>query len=160
MLIIIKDNQFNIKESKDLIKIFNEAPDKKTHTVNEQGAKISEVIINSKKLPNIILDKFKAVIEPYNLEVNWLNICKWPVGAYQPKHLDNSGESGLPDPVFTSIHYLNDDYKGGETYFEDGVKVEPKLGRGLYFSGMEYKHGVRTVHMKPRYTLATWYKKR
>jgi predicted 2-oxoglutarate/Fe(II)-dependent dioxygenase YbiX len=59
----------------------------------------------------------------------------------------------------SSILYLNDDYEGGETNYEDGTIFKPKKGRLLFFDGKYHKHGVNKVRNNIRYTVATWYKK-
>ena len=35
---------------------------------------------------------------------------------------------------------------------------KPKKGRGLFFDGKYYKHGVTKVENEIRYVIATWYK--
>ena len=73
-------------------------------------------------------------------------------GSIHNLHLDQA----RPTTVMTSITYLNDDYDGGETFFEDGLSVKPKLGRSLFFDGLAYKHGVNACG-GDRFVLAIWY---
>jgi len=88
-------------------------------------------------------------------QINWMQIVKWPIGAFQLHHIDQS----QPDISMSSILYLNDDYEGGETNYEDGTIFKPKKGRLLFFDGKYHKHGVNKVRNNIRYTVATWYKK-
>ena len=55
------------------------------------------------------------------------------------------------------IIYLNDNFSGGETYFEDGTKFSPVKGRALFFDGNYYKHGVKSVDHGDRYVVAGWF---
>ena len=57
-----------------------------------------------------------------------------------------------------SVVYLNDNYKGGQTFIDDGTVIEPVQGRGLFFDGVHYRHGVFTVKKNVRYTLTAWFK--
>ena len=59
--------------------------------------------------------------------------------------------------TITSLIYLNDSFRGGETYLDDGTVIEPKKGRILFFDGKYFKHGVNTTHGE-RYVLSTWYR--
>jgi hypothetical protein len=61
-----------------------------------------------------------------------------------------------PSVVYASIAYINDDYNGGELFFENlNLKIKPKAGTLLFFPGNEeYKHGVEAVLDGPiRYVL-------
>jgi hypothetical protein len=42
--------------------------------------------------------------------------------------------------------------------FEEGTLIVPKIGRTLVFNGQTYKHGVKKIIKKDRFTLAIWYK--
>jgi len=73
-------------------------------------------------------------------------------GTSHGLHVDDARTS----TVMTSITYLNEDYKGGETFFEDDFAVPPKLGRSLFFDGRAFRHGVNEIKGN-RFTLAIWY---
>ncbi len=45
---------------------------------------------------------------------------------------------------FSFLIYLNDDYTGGETYFEEGITVTPELGDALLFRH-PLKHEGKTI---------------
>ena len=88
-----------------------------------------------------------------NFTPDWGEIVKWTNNSYQQLHFDDSSDITKN----TSITYLNNDYDGGETYFEDGTIIKPKTGRTVIFDGKKYKHGVNKVN-GVRYTLPVWYK--
>ncbi len=90
-----------------------------------------------------------------NCEIHKLQVVKWPNNCSQGLHYDKT----LSKTVYSSIGYLNDEYMGGQTFFEEGTIFKPIKGRVLFFDGMKYKHGVTPVKNGPRYTLASWYKR-
>ena len=99
--------------------------------------------------------KLNVISKQYGAEVDWFDIVKWPMGSEQNLHFDDAKK----DTVLSSITYLNDNFKGGQTYFEDGTTFKPKMGRSLFFDGQYYKHGVKAVKKNTRYVVAAWYKK-
>ena len=90
-----------------------------------------------------------------NGELDWCHVVKWDKGAHMNPHLDTAKE----DTVLTSLVYLNDDYRGGETYFMDGTVFEPKKGRALFFDGKYFVHGVNKTK-GIRYVLSSWYREK
>ncbi len=83
---------------------------------------------------------------------NRCQIVSWPNESWQALHYDMA----VPSTVCTSITYLNEDFEGGQTYFEDGTIIQPKIGRMVTFDGQKYKHGVKEIKGH-RYTLPMWY---
>ena len=79
----------------------------------------------------------------------------WPEEATQAIHIDKARTT----TALTSITYLNDNFEGGETYFENGISVKPKKGKTVFFDGMKYPHGVHPVRNGKRFVLANWYSK-
>jgi len=68
-------------------------------------------------------------------------------------HFDEARES----TNLTSITYLNEGYLGGETAFDNGVIIKPKIGKTVFFDGKKYLHGVNPVTKGKRFVLAIWY---
>ena len=118
--------------------------------------------------PLSITDSWKDVHEKLNGQARDINnsvtdyvqIVRWPVGSSQPSHHDIAHEH----TTLTSIVYLNEDFGGGETYFTDGLVIEPRIGRAVFFDGQFYEHGVNTIRLlsgpfgNERYTISAWYK--
>ena len=102
-------------------------------------------------ITNKITDKCK--IFDNNIEIENLEIVKWPFNSRLNYHIDDDLED-----VFAAILYLNDNFWGGQTAF-DTFQINPKIGRLLIFSNRHYKHSVRRVKFNSRYTLAAWYVK-
>jgi len=88
-------------------------------------------------------------------------IMRWPIGVPQDMHIDvmarDDGKCTIPFTDFASILYLNDDFEGGETYFEGGEEIKPQEGMVAVFEGMKYWHGVNAATGKDRYTVPIWY---
>lgn len=82
-----------------------------------------------------------------------LQFTYWSPNSLQDLHFDNTRET----TVLTSITYLNDDYEGGETYFENGIVIKPKKGKTVFFDGKRHKHGVNKIIQGNRYVCAFWY---
>jgi len=92
---------------------------------------------------------------PEKITVDWCEVVAWPQGSSQAVHHDTASL----ETVFTSITYLNSDYRGGRTFIVDDIEVVPKVGRTVAFDGNHYLHGVTEVAGNFRYTLAIWYKR-
>ena len=77
-----------------------------------------------------------------------------------PLHVDRNEEHG--DLFhFSSLIYLNDDYKGGELFFIENKKEKKyklkALSCMIFPSGKEYTHGVKKILKGKRYTIPSWY---
>lgn len=101
-------------------------------------------------LRNKLINKAKLI---NGSTIDWFHIVKWIPSHGQQLHYDLADET----TTLTSIIYLNDDFEGGETYFEDGTTFTPKVGRALYFDGNYHKHGVKPITNGTRYTVSAWY---
>ena len=56
----------------------------------------------------------------------------------------------------TTQLYLNDDFKGGSTMFED-IEVKPEAGKLIIFSNSQHLHYVSKVEEAERFVLSFWY---
>ena len=112
------------------------------------------------KLTQTIEDYFKPEDTQY---VDFTDVVKWQEGDYMDLHGDNAYyPSGEPNYVshrtFTGVIYLNDNYKGGETFFVNDKEYKPKAGTLIaYPSTIEYAHGVKEIKEGTRCTLAVWF---
>ena len=103
----------------------------------------------SKKINNLAIKINDSVID-------WIETVKW----YSPcpgksLHVDDASE----ETTLSCVIYLNDDYGGGQTYFEDGTLIMPKAGRALFFEGRQHRHGVTNLDYGTRYNISCWLKK-
>jgi hypothetical protein len=149
-MIIIEDDFLTIAETQSLISYFENNEDKWRSWNGgyklEFDATFAELgqMINS-----YIYPKFEA-------RIHWGSIVRWSTHTSQPLHIDC--DSGNAPTVLTSIMYLNDTFKGGQTYLEDGTIFAPKRRRALFFDGATIKHGVKEITEGIRYTLGLWYR--
>ena len=106
-------------------------------------------------LENNFLD-IKNKFNKFNnkFEIDWWYVVQWPTGSYQAFHKDTHYDK----TKLTSITYLNDDFKGGETLFSDGTKITPYPGKTVFFDGQYFEHSVSTILKNTRYALSCWYK--
>lgn len=105
-------------------------------------------------LPDDILNKLQEYAKYLkNSQIDWCHVVKWGDKSSMHSHYDKTSDK----TTITSLIYLNDNFRGGETYLDDGTVIEPKKGRILFFDGKYFKHGVNTTHGE-RYVLSTWYR--
>ena len=146
MIIFIKDNFITKQDCDWAIE---------TYKKNQHKAK-SFRDVYPLEVPIRFLPKLnKQSFELNRSQVDWAEIVRWPIGSHQSLHFDNAKDN----TTLASIVYLNENFEGGQTYYEDGTTIQPVTGRGLFFDGIFYKHGVKEVSKNIRYVVATWYKK-
>ena len=106
--------------------------------------------LNTKKLNGLL----NFTVKKINAKafVSYFQIVKWPVGEFQGPHKD------MEYHCYSSIIYLNDDFKGGETVI-DGTVIKPKQGLMVLFTGNKLIHSVNKVEKGIRYTMPCWYLK-
>jgi hypothetical protein len=151
MISLIKDEFISKDNCKKLIKLYKNNKNKVKKFRN-----VFPLALDINKDLNVeLINKIHYVSAIINNSViDWAQIVYWPKGSFQNLHLDNASK----ETTLSSICYLNDGFKGGQTYFEDGTIFSPKTGRALFFDGKYYLHGVKEVLSKDRYVLAIWYK--
>jgi hypothetical protein len=104
---------------------------------------------------DFLVKKIETTSKLFNSKIDWFEIVKWPINSKQDLHFDKAND----ETNLSSIIYLNQNFKGGQTYYEDSTSIQPISGRGLFFDGNFYKHGVKKVEKNTRYVVATWCKK-
>ena len=124
---------------------------------------------NVKKMMHIFRQKtVQAISKLFNEQYVFLefwDIVYWGEGIEMPSHADNIKPDRTPNLCpqrdYSSICYLNHDYKGGHTYFTyENKTCIPEKGKIIFYpSGLQFTHGVSKVIKGDRYTLASWYTK-
>lgn len=119
----------------------------------------------------ILLDKTQTKIKnsiekSYGLdkEINadLIQLVRWFPGNLQSAHADdmtNSNAKGFSHREYGAILYLNEDYKGGHTFYPQyDFEVIPKSGMLAVHPGTpDYLHGVTKVEEDMRYTIASFW---
>ena len=151
MITLIADNLLSQSECNMLIDYY-----KKNENFSKKFRDVYPLALKTKD-PNInfLETKLNFISKNFNSEIDWFEIVKWPINSKQDLHIDDASK----DTILSSITYLNDDFTGGQTHYEDGTTFKPKKGRSLFFNGTYYKHGVTPVSKNTRYVVASWYKK-
>lgn len=115
------------------------------------------------------IDLGAAISRFYNVDSVYpetIHLVKWNTGNSLGVHADNAWIGSnkphySPNRNFSTTFVLNEEFEGGQFYFQNGEKqsVFPaRLGWGNVFgAGPEYAHGVTEITSGTRYTLAIWY---
>ena len=82
------------------------------------------------------------------------HLVRWQTGESMPMHADHANGQ-FPERDWTAVIFLNDDYEGGQHYFEEG-EIEPERGMLILHKGGTRLHGVREVSGCNRYTFVCW----
>jgi len=88
-----------------------------------------------------------------DLKIDWAELKKQQKGSHHQFHYDNASKR----TCLASITYLNT-LSSGRTVFKDGLEIEPRAGRSIWFDGKLYFHGVSKTD-EDRYTIPCWYYK-
>jgi len=103
----------------------------------EKGRHNKEIFTEDETIKNIITSKIPKCLN--KLDVNAISeifeFYKYEIGDFIKPHTDSSVKlANGYNSNYTAIVYLNDNYFGGETYFEnENVKIKPELGALLLF---------------------------
>lgn len=152
MIVLIKDNFLSKDVCVSLINYFENSKEKHKHGTTT----FIDLNVNKNFKEIKLKNKHNTISNLINNSViDWIQIVKWEKNSYQDLHFDKTSEN----TTLSSICYLNDDYEGGQTYFENDTIFKPKQGRVIFFDGNYYHHGVKKIEKGTRYTLAAWYMK-
>lgn len=83
------------------------------------------------------------------------SILKYGIGQNFVNHVDDHFEG--PRRI-SHVHYLNDNYEGGEIEFPRfNITYKPKANESIFFpSGYVYNHSVHPVISGERYAIVSW----
>ena len=95
-----------------------------------------------------------------DIQLDYCGVIRWPTGTFMKPHYDKS-DMYSPNTLAAFL-YLNDDYIGGHTQFDNldesvWFDVRPKSGKLLIFSNREYLQHVSKVESGTRYVLSFWF---
>lgn len=156
----IIDNYLSDKECNEIINIINCLDkDKKLKFFN---ANTEVLVAPETEKSNNYLSKITETLKTLFLD-NSIYLAEgffsfWRTGAWAGLHQDN--HEGYENLKYSSIIYLNDNYKGGEIQFPElNFSYKAKKGDGIFFpcTEPEHKHLVTKVTQGTRYTIASWY---
>ena len=87
--------------------------------------------------------------------IDYAAVVRWPSGTFMKEHTDPPRPGQKPN-LFAALVYLNDNFTGGYTQFEENV-VKPEIGKLLLFSNSHYKHSVSKIEGSERFALSIWF---
>jgi prolyl 4-hydroxylase len=131
----------------------------------------TDMLVFDKKAADIMMDVNtrcqQAIKETFNLDEIYpdlLQVIRWFPGMSQTPHADdmsNTNITGHSHRLFGSVLYLNDNYKGGHTYYPNfNFDITPKSGTlAFHPANVEHLHGVTEVKESIRYTIASFWTK-
>jgi hypothetical protein len=120
----------------------------------EKAQKIIDIIVNS--MTDVCKDfaKDKGVTEKVNLSP-YIGINKYKPGTFMGGHYDQ--QEGDLRLKYSLVAYLNDDYEGGELYFDKfNLKIKPRAGDLYLFpSTYLFSHASLPVTEGTKYSIVT-----
>ena len=127
----------------------------KNHGASYHGGNI-DVVIPS--LEDKVVSSINALCKSFDdsAELDYVGVVRWPVGTFMKPHVDDNNVHN-PD-VFAAMLYLNDDFVGGHTLFEQ-YDIKPEVGKLIVFSNSQLLHYVSKVEDSERFVLSFWYKR-
>jgi len=156
-MILIKDNFLSPTECNKLVRLYK----KNKHLMckwpeNDPGPCSYLMSITEASDPFIMkmVLRIEAYAQTYfdpDLKIDWAELKKQQKGSSHQFHYDTARERTR----LASITYLNT-LSSGKTVFKDGLEIEPRAGRSIWFDGQLYFHGVSTTD-EDRYTIPAWY---
>ena len=126
------------------------------------GGNVDPIDLNSttayrnEELFNRVINSVTDLCKTFESEIvlDYVGVVRWPIGTYMKPHVDDNNVH-RPD-VFAAMLYLNDDFKGGSTVFEN-IEIKPKKGKLVIFSNSQHLHYVSKVEEAERFVLSFWY---
>jgi hypothetical protein len=150
-MIYVDENFLSMDECGYFVKLFLE---NKNKTREYRSTKILSTKLLYDKSLDASLQKITnkvRILFDVDCTLNNSQLVLWPSGSYQNPHYDPPGD------LCACIIYLNDNYNGGSTSFNENLKIKPEVGKCLIFSNSQYLHWVEKITEGNRYTLSTWF---
>lgn len=131
-----------------------------TDAINKENEAIKTVI----NFSNSLNENFKPYLDDYLnhygitvSEQEPFGLLKYGKGQKFDRHIDDGMRFVRKVSL---VYYANDDYSGGEIYFDQfDVKISPQKNQLLLFpSNYIYTHSVNEVLEGTRYSIVSWYR--
>lgn len=134
---------------------FDDNPYWSNRTINYSRINDTEIkkLIESNRIDRTLMIRMLFDTDYYP---DYTDLVYWNDGLNMDSHCDNLNHFYYRK--VSTVLYLNDSYKGGETFFTNqNVQIVPKIGKLVaYPSSGDYSHGVNRVE-GDRYTFPMWF---
>ncbi len=162
-LIYVEENFISPSECQELIDLSKSNKDEAPYGSEDRGGNTYLTHVDGLYLEmekNDIVEKVTTLCESFDDRVllDYAGVVRWPVGTFMKPHIDPSRPNQEPD-LFAAVLYLNDDFVGGYTAFEE-CEIKPETGKLLVFSNSIYKHHVTKIEGAERFALSIWYNRK
>ena len=126
-------------------------PKKNPKWVNIEGS-----LHRTDKLFGSVINNVTTLCKSFenDIDLDYVGVVRWPIGTFMKPHKDDNNIHR--EDVFAAMLYLNDDFKGGATVFEE-MEVKPETGKLVIFTNGELLHYVSKVEEAERSVLSFWY---
>ena len=123
---------------------------------NPQLVNIGGTIHRTDKLFANVINDVTTLCKSFenDIALDYVGVVRWPIGTFMKPHVDDNNVHR--EDVFAAMLYLNDDFKGGATVFEE-MEVKPETGKLVIFTNGELLHYVSKVEEAERFVLSFWY---
>ena len=127
----------------------------KDHTAVYLGGDVDPTIPS---LDDEVITRVNSICKSFDSTANldYVGVIRWPGSStFMKPHVDDNNVHN-PD-IFAAMLYLNNNFSGGYTCFED-FEVKPEVpGKLIIFSNSQYLHYVSKVEGDERFVLSFWY---
>jgi hypothetical protein len=112
-----------------------------------------------------VANKIKELYKVDEIYPDLFQVIRWFPGMEQQPHADDMTDTENNEWFhhrdFGAIIYLNNDYKGGETYYpQHNQSIVPEVGKLAVHPGTpDHMHGVTKIENSVRYTIASFWTK-
>ena len=132
-----------------------------TPTPTQRGDESSAEVMLANKINEYILPCVQNFAAKFGLSIKFQStqgyqILKYAIGEHYVSHLDDGEKTRR---YASAVAYLNDDYEGGELYFQDlNFTYQPVAGDVVIFpSGAPFRHEAKPVISGIKYSIANWW---
>ena len=159
-LIYVEENFISPSECQELIDISKSNKEEIPYGDESRGGNTYLTTLDGiyfESQENNVVDKVTNLCKTFDdrVLIDYAAVVRWPVGTFMKPHIDPSRPGQEPD-LMAAVLYLNDDFTGGCTRFDD-YEIKPETGKLLVFSNSIYKHHVSKIEGAERFALSIWY---
>ena len=159
-LIYVEENFISPSECQDLINLSKSNEEEIPYGDESRGGNTFLTTLDGiyfEKEKNNVVEKVTNLCNTFDdrVIIDYAAVVRWPSGTFMKEHTDPPRPGQKPN-LFAALVYLNDNFTGGYTQFEENV-VKPEIGKLLVFSNSHYKHSVSKIEGSERFALSIWF---